>query len=197
MVKRLLVRQFSSPLAQKVYRRRHMLLPYLLGLALRHHFTSAGFVGVLPGLPFPKIMNAGEIIVDNISLFPGVRVECMPGGKVYIGKGTYINRNTNIIAAENISIGANCKISWDVIITDTDQHPLPSSGEVSTRPVQIDDDVWIGARAIILKGVTIGRGAVVAAGAIVTKDVPPRTIVANRPATVIRYLPDAENSASG
>jgi acetyltransferase-like isoleucine patch superfamily enzyme len=70
---------------------------------------------------------------------------------------------------------------------DTDQHELPGAGLV-VRPVAIEDRVWIGARAIILKGVTVGHDAVVAAGSVVTRDVPPRTVAAGVPARVVRRL---------
>ena len=78
-----------------------------------------------------------------------------------------------------------CAISWGVQIQDTNFHRLRGTIE-TTRPVRIEDGVWIAANATVLKGVTIGQGAVVAAGAVVTKDVPPRTMVAGVPARVIR-----------
>jgi acetyltransferase-like isoleucine patch superfamily enzyme len=80
------------------------------------------------------------------------------------------------------------------MIADYDGHPLspehrhePPAPE-DIRPVVIEDGVWIAARAIILKGVTIGRGSVVGAGAVVTADVPPRTVVAGNPAKVIKNI---------
>jgi acetyltransferase-like isoleucine patch superfamily enzyme len=101
-----------------------------------------------------------------------------------IGKGTYLNRNVQIIAAESVRIGRGVKIGWDVVILDTDLHGH-SGRPPETRPVVIEDDVWIGCRALILKGVRIGEGAIVAAGAIVTKDVPPMAVVASPRAEVI------------
>lgn len=181
----------SYTLAQKI-RRQLRYIPisyYIFGLAVRHKFTSAGYITLAPGLPLPKIINrGGEIHVGNIGLFPGVRFECMQGARISIGKGTYLNRNTHIVAAESVSIGQDCKIAWDVLIMDTDQHGLQPGQEAVAKPVTIENNVWIGARSIILKGVTVGHNSVVAAGAIVTKDVPPFSVVANPPARVIRSL---------
>jgi acetyltransferase-like isoleucine patch superfamily enzyme len=98
-----------------------------------------------------------------------------------VGNGTYLNRGVEIVAAQSVSIGQNCKVARDVIIMDTDQHELPGHG-LLVAPVQIEDRVWIGTRAIILKGVTIGHDAIIAAGAVVTRDVPPHTTVAGVPA---------------
>ncbi len=92
-----------------------------------------------------------------------------------------MNRGAEIVAAERVTIGRDCKIARDVIIMDTDQHELPGQG-LLVAPVVIEDRVWIGARAIILKGVTVGHDAIIAAGAVVTKDVPPHTVVAGVPA---------------
>ena len=102
-----------------------------------------------------------------------------------IGTGTYLNRGTEVIAWREVSIGRDCMIGWDVVIMDTDQHPIPGRG-IDNRPVRIGDRVWIGARAIVLKGVTIGDGAVIGAGAIVTHDVPPGAFAAGPAAQLIR-----------
>ena len=101
-----------------------------------------------------------------------------------IGKGTYFNRNVQVIAAQSVRIGRGVKIGWDVVILDTDLHGH-SGQPAGTRPVVIEDDVWIGCRALILKGVRVGRGAIIAAGAIVTKDVPPLAVVASPRAEVL------------
>lgn len=108
-------------------------------------------------------------------------MEVGPGARLHIGNGTYINRNSLIVAEKEVTIGRDCKISWDVFIMDTDQHPLNSTVPVR-QPVTIEDKVWIGCRCTILKGVTIGKGAVIAAGSVVTKDVPPYTIFGGVPA---------------
>lgn len=161
---------------------------YLRGALLRPKFTRAGLLTIMPGQPRVQITNrGGQIICENIALFPGVRLECQPGARIVIGNGTYLNRNTEVIAASSVSIGRDCMISWDVIIMDTHQHGLGGQPPV-VRPVTIGDGAWIGARAIVLPGVTIGECAVIGAGAVVTKDVPPRTVVAGNPARVIRTL---------
>ena len=86
-----------------------------------------------------------------------------------------------------MTIGRDCKIARDVLIMDTDQHPLPGT-DLVVAPVVIEDRVWIGARAIVLKGVQIGHDSVVGAGAIVTRSVPPGSIVVGTAARVIRTL---------
>jgi acetyltransferase-like isoleucine patch superfamily enzyme len=104
---------------------------------------------------------------------------------ISVGDGTYLNRGTEIVAAQRVTIGRDCKIARDVIIMDTDQHEVPGLGLV-VSPVEIGDRVWIGARAIILKGVRIGDDSLVAAGSVVTHDVPPGGIVGGVPAKPIR-----------
>jgi acetyltransferase-like isoleucine patch superfamily enzyme len=107
-----------------------------------------------------------------------------PDGRIEIGDETFVNARSEIRARELIRIGARCMLSFDVVVMDTDHHELV--GSPTTTPTIIGDDVWIGARALVLKGVTIGDGAVVAAGAVVTRDVPPRTLVGGVPATILR-----------
>jgi acetyltransferase-like isoleucine patch superfamily enzyme len=168
--------------------REYGVLSYLLGWWFRRSFQKAGVLCVRGGWPLPAVDNRGGTVeAENCGFFSGVRLECWPGARIAIGNGTYLNRNTEIVAAQSVTIGRDCKIARDVIIMDTDQHELPGSPLVA-QPVHIEDQVWIGTRAIVLKGVTIGAGAVVAAGSVVTRDVPPRTMVAGVPARVIRAL---------
>ena len=106
-----------------------------------------------------------------------------------------ISPGVRINAAESITIGDSCMIANGAYITDSDWHGIydrVSHAQVS-KPVVIADNVWIGDHATILKGVTVGENSVVAAGAVVTKDVAANTIVAGNPATIIRDLdPHAE-----
>lgn len=130
---------------------------------------------------------------------------------VNIGSYTYIGENSIF---QNTSIGNYCSISREVFC-GLGSHPLDlfstsplfyrrhntfgleivndDSSYVEYQPITIGNDVWIGARAIIMDGVTIGNGAVIAAGSIVTKDVPPYAIVAGVPAKTIRYRHNEEN----
>ncbi len=107
-----------------------------------------------------------------------------PGARIEVGGSTYINRRTETCAKNLVRIGSRCAISWDVTITDADYHQIEGSPAVA--PVSIGDEVWVGARAIILKGVTVGPGAVIAAGAVVNRDVPARALVAGVPSRVVR-----------
>jgi acetyltransferase-like isoleucine patch superfamily enzyme len=105
-----------------------------------------------------------------------------------LGDGSYINRYSLIA---NTAIGKNCAIGPGVIIGCT-THKIGSSNRRADKgkflPVKIEDGVWIGARAVILGGVRVGRGSIVAAGAVVTRDVQPNTMVGGVPAKLIRYL---------
>ncbi|HEY8173542.1 MAG TPA: DapH/DapD/GlmU-related protein [Dehalococcoidia bacterium] len=110
-------------------------------------------------------------------------------GPLTVGEGTFINYGTSISAHESVSIGRDCLIGNYVLIMDSDYHDLRDRSKPGiAKAIVIEDNVWIGARAIVLKGVHIGEGAVVAAGAIVVNDVPARTVVANEPAKVVRTL---------
>lgn len=107
-----------------------------------------------------------------------------PGASIHVGARTSIHERTELRAAGSITVGEDCDISWDVLVTDSDWHQLDDGP--SDAPVRIGNHVWIGAKAAILKGVTVGDGAVVAAGAVVTRDVPRGAVVAGVPARVVR-----------
>lgn len=161
---------------------------HLLGLIVRARLSRSGIIVVHGGWHLPEIDDRGGWIeVGNCAFFPGVRLECWRGAKIQIGNGTYLNRNAEVVAAGSVQIGRDCMIGRDVIIMDSDQHPLPGE-EFAAAAVTIEDRVWIGARAIVLKGVTVGHDSVIGAGAVVTRNVPPRSIAAGQPARVIRTL---------
>jgi acetyltransferase-like isoleucine patch superfamily enzyme len=164
------------------------LLDLFLGFCLRRSFTQAGVLKVTPGWPLPKIMNkGGHLEGSNCRLSPGVRIECWKDAVLKIGKGTYLNRGVEVVASMSVYIGADCKIARDVIIMDTDQHAVDGS-ETQMKPIRIEDRVWLGARAIVLKGVSIGHDSVIGAGAIVTKSVPPFSVVVGPAARVIKIV---------
>ena len=122
-----------------------------------------------------------------VSLQRGVRV-VVDGGRLTIGHATNVNGlGTRLLCAQEVTIGAHCTLSWDVQVLDNDFHALTVDGVVrpSVAPVRIGDRVWVGTRAVVLKGVTVGDGAVVAAGAVVHDDVPPGAVVAGVPARVV------------
>jgi len=122
---------------------------------------------------------------------------------IEIGDYTYI-ANASLVCSERISIGSRVLIAGGVTIADSDFHPLMPAARladtialspvgnrrhrpsVSTKPVVIEDDVWIGYNATILKGVRVGTGAIVAPGALVINDVAPETEVAGNPARVVQ-----------
>jgi acetyltransferase-like isoleucine patch superfamily enzyme len=172
------------------------LFDLFLGLWVRRSFSKAGIITVTPGWPLPKIINSGgHIEVSNCRFYPGVRIECWKGAVLKIGKGTYLNRGTEIVAAKAVYIGSDCKIARDVMIMDTDQHPTDHNG-LKMKPVVLEDRVWLGSRAIILKGVHIGHDSIVGAGAVVTKSVPPYSVVVGPAAQIIKQLqPEVDQQA--
>ena len=111
------------------------------------------------------------------------------GNNFSIGNNSVINRQCYIDAREEIIIGNNVNISNQCYIQTAQHNPRSSDFKYIPGPVQIHDHVWIGARTIILPGVTIGEGAVVGAGAVVNKNIPPYTIAVGVPATVVGERP--------
>lgn len=111
---------------------------------------------------------------------------------VAIGAETSFSNEVQIFAEKSVAIGSKCLIGDSVLIVDSDFHDLSPegrhSGPATIEPVVIEDNVFIGSRAIILKGVTIGRDSVIGAGSVVTRSIPPRTVAAGNPAKVIRPL---------
>lgn len=136
-----------------------------------------------------------NILSNSIGLIqPCVFNIATSGSRIVMGdnvgiSGSTINATTKITIGNNVMIGSGC------LITDTDSHPLhwedrlEERNELTARaPIIIGDNVFIGARSIILKGVTIGEGAVVGAGSVVSKDVPPYTVVCGNPAKIVKTL---------
>jgi len=117
------------------------------------------------------------------------------GSYIQIGKNaeltignSFINREVKIICNKKITIGNDCIIAMGVIIRDNDggSHKILSPEYQNCKPITIGNHVWIGENVIILKGVTIGEGCVIAAGSLVTKDIPPYSLVMGSPAKVVR-----------
>ena len=184
--------KYQSYLKKIILRlRKHTILEHGAGLWLSRKFDRSGYIVVTGGRPMPKIVKkGGKLLAENCQFYSGVRLEIGTRGILKIGNGTYLNRNTLIVCEDRVEIGKNCKIAWDVIIMDSDLHPINESSPIVNKPVCIEDDVWIGYRSIILKGVTIGHGAVIAAGSVITKNIPPRTVYGGSPAKLIAELDD-------
>jgi acetyltransferase-like isoleucine patch superfamily enzyme len=127
------------------------------------------------------------------------------GGEIEIGDWSYIGENSRLWSGLSIMIGNRVMIAHDVNIFDNRTHPIdavarhrhcrdifqtghPVDIDLGERPVRVEDDAWIGAGSIILRGVTIGAGSIVAAGSVVVRDVAPLVLVAGNPASVIKHL---------
>jgi acetyltransferase-like isoleucine patch superfamily enzyme len=126
---------------------------------------------------------------------PTILASVAPGSAIEIGDGSGIS-GASIVARCAITIGKRVFIGAGACIWDSDFHPLDAdlrrehpTRDARSAPVRIEDEVFIGARALILKGVTVGRRAVVGAAAVVTKDVNPGDIVAGNPARVVGRVP--------
>ena len=111
-------------------------------------------------------------------------------GSIEIGKYCLITPGVRIMAAEKILIGDSCMIAHGAYISDADWHGIYDRAEPvgKTKPVILEDNVWIGDSAIICKGVRIGKNSIIGAGSVVTKDVPSNTIFAGNPAKFVKAI---------
>jgi len=122
-----------------------------------------------------------------------------PASRINLGESTVLSNNVTIIAVECVEIGPRCLIGDHTLIMDSDfHHADPARRNVPNPPtarVSIEQDVWIGSRVTILKGVRIGARSIIGAGAVVTTNIPPDSIAAGVPAKVIRsnVSPDARS----
>ena len=127
-------------------------------------------------------------IKGQFSMYGGSKIIVGPNATVELGNNSFISLDTKIVCKEHIKIGDNCAISWGCLIMDTDFHNIIYDDGINkeTMPISIGDNVWIGSDVTILKGVSIGNGAVIGARSVVTKDVPERCIVVGNPAKIIK-----------
>lgn len=152
-------------------------------------------------LNLPLILGYGSIYIgDNVTIGGNatfiVSYKTNPDPTISIGNDVTIGYATFFSCADSIRIGNKVLIASGCSIYDNNNHPVDPAaraknepvGPKDIAPVVIEDGSWIGARSTILKGVTVGRGAVVATGSVVTKDVPAMTVVAGNPARVVKQI---------
>jgi maltose O-acetyltransferase len=143
----------------------------------------------------PVVVTSGRVRIGHrtqvVSTVATTELIAERGATLDIGPRALVNFGCSIVAHERIVIGERCLIGPHCLIMDTPFHPLDPERRLEppdTAPIEIGENVWLGARVMVMPGVTIGRDAAIAAGSVVTHDVPPRTLAAGVPARVIREL---------
>ncbi len=152
-------------------------------------------------------LDKAKIFIKQDCVIEGELLVFAYGGSISIGVNSYVGKGSRVWSGDSIIIGNNFLISHNVNVIDTNSHEIdcdirasrfrsliknghPNVKEpIITAPIIIEDYVWINFNSIILKGVKIGKGAIIAAGSVVTKDVEPFTMVAGNPARVVKNLP--------
>lgn len=152
------------------------------------------------------VSRKGKIVIGERSCVRGQLAIDRETGFIEIGEDCYIGDHTRIWSSAHVKIGNHTLIAHNVNIFDNDTHPTDvlerrkdaeqiiwhnvrcDYPTLRSAPVTIGNDVWIGCSSIILKGVTIGDGAIVAAGSVVTKDVPPNVTVGGNPARILKMV---------
>jgi acetyltransferase-like isoleucine patch superfamily enzyme len=159
--------------------RQYSPVAYAFGALLPGRRTGHGPVAWVRGWPMPDVRaGAGSIELGHVGLYPGVKLHCANAGRIVIGNGTFLNRSARVFAGRSVTLGQKCMVSWQTTITDF----AGFDAAEPFAPVVLEDEVWIGNRAIILGGTRLGRGCVVAAGAVVQGDFPAGSILAGQPA---------------
>jgi maltose O-acetyltransferase len=155
--------------------------------------TSVGSRVRVFGRPF--VENSGTLIIGDrvrlISTIATIEIAVSAGGRLEIGERTYVNYGTSIGATKLVQIGPRCNIGSHVMMIDNDFHSLEPERRNElppSAPIVLEENVWLGSRVIVLRGVTIGAHSVVGAGSVVVSDVPPRSVAVGVPARIVRSL---------
>jgi acetyltransferase-like isoleucine patch superfamily enzyme len=143
------------------------------------------------------ISGHGDLVlgkgVSIIGTVVPVELVTYASGRIEIGDHTFINYGSSIAARDSVRIGSHCHLGHYTFVMDNDQHHVVRHMELpQSAAVIIEDHVWIGSKVVILPGVRIGSRAVIGAGSIVTKDIPPRCVAAGNPARVLRHLAEVD-----
>lgn len=135
----------------------------------------------------------GRPVDESFGLFPPFYTDC--GKNIHIGKNVFINMGCKFQDQGGIFIEDGALIGHNVVLATLNHAASPKDrGSMIPAPIRIGKNVWVGANAVILPGVTIGDGAIVAAGAVVNRDVPENTVVGGVPAKVIRTIHEEEQA---
>jgi acetyltransferase-like isoleucine patch superfamily enzyme len=143
----------------------------------------------------PQIHNDGRMVIGErvqlVSTLATLELFTSKKGTLEIGPRSLINFGCSIVATKHVQIGAHCHIGPHTMMLDNDFHRIEPERRLErppSQPIILEDNVWLGARVIVMSGVTIGRDSCIGAGSVVTTDVPPRTFAAGVPARHIRDL---------
>ena len=129
----------------------------------------------------------GRPVPDTLRVFPPVYSDF--GQNIHVGQNVFINACCHFQDHGGVTIGDGCQIGHNVVFATLNHGLSPETrGTTSPAPIVLRENVWVGSNSTILQGVTIGRNAIVAAGAVVTKDVPDNAIVGGVPARILRYI---------
>ena len=142
-----------------------------------------------------EMLREGRLELGEHVLFePGVWLTGNAPARIRIGGGSFLNLGVMVAALELVEIGEHCMFANGCFITDSDHRyddpdlPVPWQGFTSQGPTRIGDNVWCGANVVVTSGVTVGERCVIGANAVVTRDLPPRSIAVGAPARVLRSI---------
>jgi acetyltransferase-like isoleucine patch superfamily enzyme len=146
-------------------------------------------VGAQPTILGSPRVDATDLEVgDHFKIWSGHRQTLITGwGRIRIGDRVFVNSGVVIMSVLEVTVGDDVALANEVYVMDTDSHGIEGR-KVKDAPVRIGAGSWVGARALVLPGVTIGSRCVIAAGSVVSRDVPDETLVAGNPARVVREL---------
>lgn len=199
MIKQILIKllNLSTTFRIKLY-------PRINRMTLKAHGVVFGKNLCVPGKVLWSICGGKIKIGDNFYFSSGYGVNPISSnlqGAIYMEKGASLKIGNNVGMSstrmwihDSVTIGDNVKIGACVLITDTDAHPLDylarrSSNEgTKSAPIVIEDDVWVGAHSIILKGITIGVRSIIGAGSVVVRSIPADCVAAGNPCKVIKSI---------